>query len=456
MLLVAAGSGLRADDGGASACGSLAWIGSDRLDLVGTIDAELPIATIGRWRLFSSLSAVTAIEKATSDFTFLVDEVGYGALVGGRRALGEHGAVEGFVGERGAYLVDAAGHVRVRVVGAAWESERFHGAYGPFGWSGRVAAAAVVEHLGLSASAVVTGTMRYVGAITDDRRLGLGAEAGVDALIGGDGGTDATVGPRLDVDLGGDRRFGLFVRYLHGGNPLGLRTNGVMAGFDFAQGLFPERARAVPPEIFGRAAAGAGDGRALASIDLHVATPPFLGGTVAEVDVDGNVLTGSDENDLYYLYDVGFAHPVAAWRAGVWFHHRSNHVLGAYNPTITSINVLEAGITSDGWDRAEPSGWVGRAGAIDASLRAGWLIDSSFGEDVGWHARGGVRWASPELGPVRLYAQASLEEGDVEASAYAVGALLPRGWDLRFEARHDQQLFSADKRARLAVATLRY
>jgi hypothetical protein len=67
-----------------------------------------------------------------------------------------------------------------------------------------------------------------------------------------------------------------------------------------------------------------------------------------------------------------------------------------------------------------------------------------------------VRWASPPWARVRLYLSAELERGDVDASDYAAGLLLPRGWDLRVEVAHDEQLFSADQRGTLGVATLRF
>jgi hypothetical protein len=454
---LASGS-LSAEEKGPYAEGSLAWIASDRLDLVGTVAVEIPLVDVSRWRVFTALSAVTAIEKSTSNFTFLVDQVNYAARFGARRQIEGHGAVEFYAGEQGLELVDADGFFRVRVVGAAWESRDFHRAFGPFGWTGRVAAAAVVEHHGVDAIATASGQVRYVGPVGQTRSVGLGADASFDALFGDDHGADFAAGPRVEFDLTGDRRFGLFARWLHAGNPLGLGSSGVIAGFDFAEGVYAGGPRATPPEITGLAAAGAGSGgRGLARLDIRVATPPFLRGTTASVEVDGNVLTAEDRNDLFYLYDVGIAHPVAAaWLAGVWFHHRSNHVAGAFNETVTSINALETGVESDGWNRAEPSGFEGKAGALDARLRVGWLINSSFGEDTGWHARGGARWSSPELGPARIYVSAEAERGDVAASAYAAGALLPRGWDLRIEFRHDEQWFSVERRARLAIATLRY
>ena len=458
VLSVCAAAGTpHAQDSEPYAEGSLAWIASDRLDLVGTLATELPLAQVGRWRLFTSVRAVTAIEKATSNFTFLVDQVSYSGLLGARRELDRGGAIEVFAGEQGFIRVDAPGSARVRLVGAGWESHEFHRASGAFGWSGRASLAAVVLHRGVDAIVVATGAVRFLGRASRNGRIAAGADAAFDALFGRDGGADVAVGPRLEFDLGGDRRFGLFVRWLHGGNPLGLGTDGVMAGFDVAQGVRSGGARNTPPEIAGLCAAGGGArGRGFLRVDLRAVSPPFLRGTTFEIEVDGSVLTSGDRNDLYYLYDVGVAHPFASWRAGAWFHHRSNHVVNDLNDTVTSINVLEAGVESSGWNRAEPGGAAGRAGALDAQLRAGWLIDSAFGEDDRWHARGAVRWASPALGAARIYVSLGLERGDVSGSAYAVGALLARGWDVRVEVLHDEQWFSVDRRARLAVATLRY
>lgn len=458
-VLVASAVGVAAagDEAGPSAEGTLAWIDSPRLDLVGTVAAELPLFQSGGWRVFTSLGAVTAMEKTNSEFTFLVDQVSYAARFGARLPLDRGGSIEVFAGEQGVVLVDAVGRARVRVAGAAWESSNFRRAGRAFGWSGRASLAAVFEDHDIDAVATAGGAVRYVARIAESGRAGFGGDATVDALIGDDGGTDFTIGPRFEYDLGGDRRFALFVRRLHGGNPLGLNEAGLIAGFEFAEGVHPESARSVPPEIAGLAAAGAGAGaRGLARLDLRVLTPPFLSGTYGEIEVDGSVLTAGDVNDLFYLYDVGVAHALGPWRVGLWFHHRSNHVLDGANPTVTSINALEGGVESAGWNRAEPGVPFCRAGAIDAQLRAGWLISSTFGEDVEWHARGGLRWASPPIGVARIYAEARLERGDVSGSAYAVGALLSRGWDVRVEVRHDEQLFSADQRAQLAVATLRY
>ena len=116
-----AADGLARGDDGAQVQASLAWVASDRLDLVGTIAAEAPLAARGRWQVFTSATAVTAIARTASDFTFLVDRLRYSAAVGARRTLGDRGAFEVVVSEQGRYAVDATGRARVRSAGVAWE-----------------------------------------------------------------------------------------------------------------------------------------------------------------------------------------------------------------------------------------------------------------------------------------------------------------------------------------------
>ena len=439
-----------------SASGSLAWIASDRLDLVGTMEARLPIARAGRWSVFTTLRAVTAIEKASSDFTFIVDQVGYTGGFGARRAIDGRGAIELLVEERGLILVDAPGRLRVRAAGAAWASGRFDDPMAP-GWAVRAALGGVFEEHGLDAAATASASLRWLSLVGSSGDTLVGFDAGGDALIGGDGGADLSIGPRISFDLGAHRAFGLFVRYLSSDNPLGLGESGLLAGFDFAAGPAAGEAAAEPPEIGGLAGAGGGDdGRGFVRLALRVASPAFLAGVHAAFEIDGNVLTADDRNDLFYLYDAGFARSFDGWRAGLYFHHRSNHVLDGANAVVTSLNVLEAGIESPGWNREDPGVAIGRAGWLDAALRAGWLIDSAFGEDTWWHARGGARWSSPAIGASHAFLSAEVERGDVGGSAYAIGALLPRGWDVRVEARHDEQWFAADRRALLGIVTLRY
>ncbi|HEX4823210.1 MAG TPA: hypothetical protein VFV19_02750 [Candidatus Polarisedimenticolaceae bacterium] len=441
----------------AYARGSLAWFSSARYELLGTLDAEVPLATPGDWRVAVRAGLLTAIENA-SGFTFAVGQIDYRVELAARRPLGR-GSLELFAGEHGFQVVDDAGRARVREAGIAWASPGFFDAFPENGFAGRAAAAYVFESHGVDASATAAATVRFMHRLGAKQSVAIGVDASADALIGNDHGIDWLAGPRLDVDLGGNRRFGLFARWLSSRNPLGLGTDGLLAGFDLAQGPRGPRARPVPPEIAGLLAAGGGDaGRASARFDLRVASPPFLGGTYGEIEVDSHVLTSDAGNDLYYLYDAGIAHPLPgdAWRAGLFFHHRSNHLVDGFNPSVTSIDVLEGAIETKGFLGAEPALDFGRAGGLDLSFRAGWLIDSAFGEDESWHARGAIRWATPPWHGARLYLAAAAERGDIASSSYGLGALLPSQWDVRVEIAHDEQLLSGDTRGIFGIATRRF
>jgi hypothetical protein len=443
---------------GAYARGALAWIFSDKLDLIGSMSAEVPFAHAGGWRVYAGARADTAIAKA-NDFTFQVNAVSYAAGFGARLRLAPgHGAIELSAFERGRQTVDAPGRARVRAAGTAWSSDGWDDGFAPEGFSGRVALAAVFEEHGVDAVATTEGGVRWMHRFGASGSKAFGLDLTWDALLGTDSGVDVLAGPRFDFDLGGGRRFGLYARYLESGNPLGLDTDGLLVGFDFGQGVLTSGGRSIPPEIAGLVAAGGGDGgRGFARLDLRVQTPPFLGGLYGEIEVDGNVLSADDVNDLFYRYDVGLAHAVgASWRAGGFFYHRSNHVLDQANATVTSINVVEAMVETSGWNRATPGVSLGAAGGFDLTAHAGAVVDSSLDNGRDWLARAGARWSSPEWGRVRLYVSAEAERGEATSSLYALGLLLPHGLDLRVTEAHDEQLFSADQRGWLGIVTLRY
>jgi hypothetical protein len=435
---------------------SLAALHSDRLDLAGWLRARAPLVQVGGFSVVLDVEAVTAIERTAADFTFLVDEVDYRLGFGARHPLGSAGAVDFGLSERGAVRVDEPGRARLRMATIAWESPGYRHAFGPSGWNGRVEVGGVLGRSGIDAYATARAQVRWL------RRAGrvrFGADADVDALIGRDRGTDVLIGPRVEFPLGDDRRIGLYARWLHGGHPLGLKTDGVLLGFDFAQGIDARASRPTPPEVSGLVAGGGGDGgRATARLLVRVASPPFSGGTNIEAEVDANLLTAHDGNDLFYLYDVGASHPIGSWRVGGWFYHRSNHRLEGFNPTVTSLNVLEAGVETEGYGRGDPGvplGRLGRAGGIDLRVRAGWLISNGFGEDARWHARAAARWTSPEIArDLRALVESAWEGGARGGTSYAAGLLLPRGWQVRVELRHDEQLYSDDRRALLGTATL--
>jgi hypothetical protein len=144
---------------------------------------------------------------------------------------------------------------------------------------------------------------------------------------------------------------------------------------------------------------------------------------------------------------------VGHYLTGAYFLHRSNHQLAEPNDIVTSLNVLEAGMETREWYRIGPRPLRHAWGTLDWRGRLGYLIDSSFGEDVRWHLRGGLRWTPP----VRLgrgtypFVALWIETGDVERRIYSAGLSLPPAWDLELRYLVDEQLFSTDRDALLVV-----
>ena len=118
---------------------------------------------------------------------------------------------------------------------------------------------------------------------------------------------------------------------------------------------------------------------------------------------------------------------------------------------MTSWNVVEAGVETDAYRRGAV---LGRR--LDARLRAGYLLDSSFGEDRRWHVRAGVRWTAPVPWTVLPYVEGEAEEGDVQVRQAAAGLAFSSGLELSLAWLDDPQLFGPDPTALLGTATLRF
>ena len=210
-------------------------------------------------------------------------------------------------------------------------------------------------------------------------------------------------------------------------------------------------------EIDGWLAIGAGsDDRESAQLVLRFLTPELTDDLRIAFTLDSNVLTGPATDELYYLYDLGLERvlrhrsPTGEARAvvGAYFYHRSNHQLDR-DGTVTSINVVEAGIETPRWQtrHAAPRG---RLGAVDARLRVGYLLNSDFGEERRWHARGGLRWRMPFGGRVVPFVRAEAETGDLNRRNVGIGVSV-NGFELQVERRTDDQYFGGPREATLGT-----
>lgn len=431
------------------------WIFADDLDLLGDLWVDLPVALGPRGEVVLALDTRTTIERSVSALTFALRDLLYDVQVGWRGRRRDPGSLglEFSVGQRGRERVDADGQPWVRYAGVTLRSSDGPllaccdpaGARRIEGW---VLAGPVLEQQEVRADAVVRGAVRYrPAAARSSFARGFVIDGRLDGLIEGrDLEADFELGPAIEFGLPGRRRFAFFLRYLHAENPLGVGSSGVLAGFEY-EGMTIGSASARPPAIEGVVAAGGGeDGRRTGQLALRFYSPPFGREHRVVARVEANVLTADDTGDLYYRWEVGLDRPLARSVAGVYLYHRSNHELAEPNDTITSVNVLDLGLSTEDAERPGLRRPGTRWGAVEGEAHAGFVLDSSFGEDRRWHVRGAGRWSlqpwGARFGP---YARAELEVGDADSYALAVGSSVAPTCDVELSYRADEQYASADR-----------
>jgi len=439
---------LRAEEGSSPsvrAGGGLGWIADDALEGEGRMQVDLRLPFSARTALEGGFAARTSIEGADG-LTFAVRDVRY----------------EGEVA-----LVHARGPTfRLRAVGCLWGKE---------GVDAEGSAQAGLLGLGVGAQRGGLDLRADLGGVVDARELEadawgrlrarwtrgrFGLDLDLRALHGEDGDSDLTVGPTLDLPAG-DLVVRVFAGYLRHRSPLGLGLDGGTLGLSF-EDRGPEPLTGgwtgARGDVSGRIGMGFGDARRAGRLQIVAASPAWRDRFRLAADVDGQALTGADPGDLFYRYTVGVerAPPDARWLAGAWFYHRSGHRLGEAGETVASWNVAELGLETAGFRRGAARAPRGHLGGADVRVRAGYLIDSSFGEDTRWHARAGVRWTAPVPWAAVPYVEGEAEEGDVHVRQAAAGIAFPAGLELAVVWLEDPQLFGPDPTALLGTATLRF
>lgn len=427
----AAGEQVRAE-------GTLVWVFSDELDFIGDINVEVPFRIGKKSKLYFAMDTTTVIEKTTSDFTFIVRDVLYRADVGTRI-----GPWSLFAGQTGRILVDSPGHGYMRYLGGGWETAGQ-------AWDLGFSAGLVLDDQRIDADGFARGKVAWRKPW---RNFRVGFDLSVDGLVSSsDFDADYRGGPRIGFVLPGGRSADLFVHYLDGNNPLGLQLSGVLAGIDLLEAptgdLKPVAGNG--GDIDGTIALGGGSDLAFGRMRMRVVSPSFAGDWRALIEVDGNVLRGDDNDELYYLYHVGVEKRRASLSAGAYYYHRSNHLAATANDTVTSINVLEAGLETGRYGRfRENSG-------LDWRVRAGYLVDSAFGEEERWHVRGGIRYLLHTGTRWSPFLELEGEAGDVNRTVARAGVLHGSGPGFHLEYLDEDQFFGADKTAWLLQATYLY
>ena len=443
MIAAMAGSATAAEP--VRAEGTLVWVFSDELDFIGDINVEVPFRIGDDAELYGSIDTTTTIAKTASDFTFIVRDLLYRTDVGAR-----FGHWSMFAGQRGRLFVDAPGHAAMRYLGGGWETAGLGRPVSGRTWDLGFDAGVVLDDQRIDADGFARGRLVWRKPW---RKLRVGFDLAADGLLSsGDFDADYRGGPRVGFVLPGGRYVDLFVHYLDGGNPLGMQLSGVLAGIDLVEAPTGnlEPVTGDGADIDGVVALGGGRDDTFGRLRMRVASPAFAGSWQALIEVDGNVLRGDTSDQLYYLYDVGVRRSWRNFLAGGYFYHRSNHVAASANDTVTSINVLEGGLETERYGRLRDGS------GLDWRLRAGYLVDSAFGEQERWHVRGGIRYLLHPGGRWAPFLEVLGEAGDVNRTVMRAGVLHDTGPGFHLEYLDEEQFFGADKTAWLLQATYHY
>ena len=430
-----------------TAVGGVAWIADEAVEGEGSMEVDLWAPLTAKTSLAGRFAARTTILGADG-VTFAIRDVRYDGDLSVLRELANGFLLVGTGGVWGKEAVDAQGSAQAGLLGVGFM--RGGGAL-----DYRVELGAVVDEREIDADA--WGRLR---ARWQHPRPGWkpGLDLDLRVLEGDDTDSDLTVGPFVAIPAGG-----LLVRisaaYLRHETPLGLGLEGAQIGVTFEDaepgpldgGRFAPRG-----DVFGRIGFGLGDGQRAGRLQIVATSPLFRERWRIAADVDGQALAGEDPGDLVYRYTVGmerFFTEERRWLAGAWFYHRSGHRLGEPGEPVTSWNVVEVGVESEGFRHGTRD-----PGALDMRLRAGYVLDSSFGEDRRWQARAAARWTLPFYAPgsAQGFVEGEVEEGDASVRQAAAGIGFGNGLELAVSWLDDPQRFVADSTALLGTATLRF
>ena len=437
LPLLFAGLSARASDENASAdrsrqpsgTGGLTGFTGDGLDLIGRMAVRFPWRTGGDAFRFD-WTADTHIANAPSDLEFLVRELDYRGTLRWSPAAGRRAFVA--AGQWGRERVDADGQPWVRWVGAGFERAD-RNANGPW-WD--VRGGPVLDDREVDADAVLFAEGGWRFGRWD-------ARIDADALIGD--GADVQLGVGRSWSWGDARRLRASIGRYRSGSRFGLGDDGWLLGLEIAErsdGPVADPSRGTP-QIWGEAAFGLGDARA-GRLVAGAASPPIGRDWTLVFVVDARALTADETGDLYYLYHVGAERPWsdhARW--GAWFYHRSNHRLAEPGTGVTSLNAVETGAESAGWDRplSRPERWSWR-------LRVGALVDADVGNAWEPIARGGAGRRFGALDRVVApFVRAAGETGPVDRWTLAFGVKIRERFEVRAEWSRDDQWFRTERDA---------
>jgi hypothetical protein len=443
---------------------SLAYLSGDDLNLMGSFLFDFPFLVKNEKSAYLNLHLSTTLSKE-EDFSFKVYDTDYQITIGLRDYFTRKIIISAFISQQGTERADANGSPYVRFVGFSMESSDYRDYSADRGlyWYSEIGA--VFAKKEVDAEIVFKGDLRWNYLITDDISYGLDFQ--IDSLIDDfNTSNDWHLGPRLSFCPACSHAPSISLYYVNSDNPIGINDDGFMLEFDYRNKRKTNGFKKIFPDINGQLSSGAGEGREAFHFGMKLRSPSLSNQKTvrATLEVDQHMLTGSDTGELYYFLIGGLEYLWNDIVPGAYFYHRSNHQLAEPNDRIHSRNILEAGISSKGWNRKELYDGIGihagsskYAAQLNFLLRGGYLFNSTFGESRRWNIRSGVRIDFPlEEKRFSPFLSATWEGGEVSRKEFHVGMRTPLDLDLAIVYRKDEQYYGVDKELFLFEASLFY
>ncbi|MCZ6778352.1 MAG: hypothetical protein O7F16_05220 [Acidobacteria bacterium] len=251
--------------------------------------------------------------------------------------------------------------------------------------------------------------------------------------------SDLMIGPYLQLHRPRGMRLSFHALYYRGENPLGLGDTGVLVGVRFDDRSARGRDVLLPSLRAALAVGGGDDGvRARQVLDLTSTSFQLFGNPWRARLLADNTLVDSNLNDLYYIIVGGIERSTGSVLPGLSFYHRSGHLLDQPNDRRLSLNVVEVGFRTPGWEADLPA-WPSSQ-RVAGEVWLGGVVSSDFGEDQNWSARAAAQWILPgNWRRAAPFIGGRVQQGEVEGWAGQGGWVTPRGLSLSILAERDSQ-----------------
>jgi len=392
---------------------SLGYFTAEKARVLSEIHFDFPFIVLQQQSIYVrgtfETSTVKTGDKLRAD-SFQAQDIEYLVEAGARDYLNNRLAIAAFLGQQGRRQLDGQeapdpdrpDSISLRYLGIGFESAGFpKPGKDRFEW--RLAAGAVIHPEGVEGDFVLRGAFLY--DVWRFRSSSIGIDGSFDALFDDlSGQTEYRIGPRWTFPLPNGVRATLFAEWIRGNNPLLLDTlQGWNFGFRYAEGAYAGPHTQILPDVTGVLSFGRGGERGYGRLALDLASPEFHLFTMPthiHANLDANVVGGTGIDNLYYVATAGIESSLSRrFVLGPQIYHRSNHTLGGDPNRPTTLNIVQFGARTNGWEYADrlpgslmpqtEGGWLGR---LEACVVPGLVTNSAFTNASSWDVQAGARF----------------------------------------------------------------